>query len=76
MQQQSSSPKKDEYRGYGRWAGIGFEFVGVLAVFCYMGYKLDEMLNTSPWFMLAAFAVGFLGMFYIILKQSLNIRRK
>ena len=76
MQQQSDAKKNDDSRAYARWAGLGFEFVGVLAVFCYMGYKLDEMLNTSPWFLLVFFAVGFIGMFYIILKQSWNMWRK
>ncbi|MGA1980751.1 MAG: AtpZ/AtpI family protein [Sedimentisphaerales bacterium] len=76
MQQQSSSQKNDNGREYAKWAGLGFEFVGVLAVFCYMGYKLDKALNTSPWLLLAAFAVGFIGMLYIILKQSWRIWRK
>ena len=76
MQPQSSSQKNDDGRDYAKWAGLGFEFVGVLAVFCYMGYKLDETLNTDPWFLLVFFAVGFIGMFYIILKQSWNIWRK
>jgi F0F1-type ATP synthase assembly protein I len=76
MQQQSSSSKNGDGRGHAGWAGLGFEFVGVLAVFCYMGYKLDEMLNLSPWLLLVFFAVGFIGMLYMILKQSLDIRRK
>ena len=76
MQQQSGSQKNDNGREYARWAGLGFEFVGVLAIFCYMGYRLDKALNTSPWFLLTGFAVGFIGMFYTILKQSWNMWRK
>jgi F0F1-type ATP synthase assembly protein I len=76
MQQQSSSQKDDERHTYAKWAGLGFEFVGTLAIFCYMGYKLDEKLHTSPWFLLIFFAAGFIGMFYIILKQSWNLWRK
>jgi F0F1-type ATP synthase assembly protein I len=74
--QQTGTQKNDDGRTYARWAGLGFEFVGVLAIFCYMGYKLDASLNTSPWFLLVFFAVGFIGMFYTILKQSWNMWRK
>ena len=74
--QQGGPQKNDDGRNYARWAGLGFEFAGVLAVFCYMGYKLDEALNTSPWLLITGFAVGFAGMFYMILKQSWNMWRK
>jgi F0F1-type ATP synthase assembly protein I len=75
MQQESNSQKNDD--GYNaKWFGIATEFVGVLAVFCYIGYKLDKALDSSPWFLLTGFAVGFTGMFYTILKQSRKIWRK
>jgi F0F1-type ATP synthase assembly protein I len=63
-------------RGYTRWLGFGVEFGGVLAVFCYLGYKLDQKLNTSPWFLLAGFFLGFVGMLYIVIKETWNQGRK
>ncbi len=76
MEQQSDSKKDNDSRNYLRWVGLGFEFAGVLAIFCYMGYQVDKALDTSPWFLLGGFAVGFLGMFYTILKQSWYMWRK
>ena len=76
MNQQSSSPKNDNNRNYAKWASLGFEFVGVLAVLSFMGYKLDKAWDTSPWFLLAGFAVGFISMFYLIWKRSWYIWRK
>jgi len=63
---------------YARWVGFGIEFCGVLAVCCYLGYKLDQRLNSSPWFLLAGFFVGFAGMLYIVFKETFpeKFRRK
>ena len=52
-----------------RWMGLGIEFGGVIAVFCFMGYLLDKKLNSSPWFLLIGFFVAFIGMFYMIVKD-------
>ncbi len=76
MEQDNKPQKGTDDRGYVKWTGIGFEFAGVLAVFCYIGYKLDQKLNSSPWFLLAGFFVGFATMFYMIIKETFNIRRK
>jgi F0F1-type ATP synthase assembly protein I len=63
-------------QGYTRWLGFAVEFCGVLAVCCYLGFKLDEKLNTLPWFLLAGFFVGFSGMIYLIIKETSNLGRK
>ena len=76
MDRESSSQKKDNNHNYAKWASLGFEFVGVLAVLSFMGYKLDEAWDTSPWFLLAGFAVGFISMLYMIFKQSWYTWRK
>ena len=74
---QEGNSQQDNGRGdYLRWAGVGIEFCGVLGVFCYLGYKLDEALDTSPWFLLAGFFVGFLGMLYVLIKQAWPTQRK
>jgi F0F1-type ATP synthase assembly protein I len=63
---------------YARWVGFGLEFCGVLAICCFLGYKLDQRLNSSPWFLLVGFLVGFAGMLYIIIKETFpeKFRRK
>jgi F0F1-type ATP synthase assembly protein I len=68
--------QNDDKQNYVRWLGFGIEFAGVVGLFCYIGYKLDEALNTSPGFLLGGFFVGFVGMFYLLLKEARNIRDK
>jgi F0F1-type ATP synthase assembly protein I len=72
-----NEPKPDNTKSnYAKWFGFGIEFCGVVAVFCYIGYRLDLILNTTPWLLLGGFFVGFIGMFYIILKDTRDIWRK
>jgi F0F1-type ATP synthase assembly protein I len=59
---------------YVQWVGLATEFCGVLAVCSYGGYKLDEALHASPWFLIAGFFVGFGGMMVLIVKQIRRMR--
>ncbi|MGA2916243.1 MAG: AtpZ/AtpI family protein [Sedimentisphaerales bacterium] len=74
MSQQTSEQKKTP--AYAKWLGFGTEFGGVIAVFCYIGYKVDTALNTSPYFLLAGFFISFIGMLYLVIKQTMDNRRK
>lgn len=71
-----SMEQDNDRRNYTRWLGVGIEFCGAIGIFSYIGYKLDEVLDTSPWFMLTGFFLGFACMFYILVKQGSNIGRK
>ena len=72
-----NEPKPNNRKvNYTKWFGFGIEFGGVIAVFCYIGYRLDQSWNTKPWLMLAGFFVGFTGMLYLVLKEVWNIWRK
>ena len=75
MQESQKSPEGNR-NNYTRWFGFGIEFCGVLGVFCYIGYRIDQALNTEPWFLVGGFFVGFAGMFYLLLKETGIIRRK
>ena len=68
--------RTDSKTTYARWAGFGIEFGGVVAVFCAIGYWLDQKWNTSPWFLLTGFFLAFIGMFYNIWKQTRDLRHK
>jgi F0F1-type ATP synthase assembly protein I len=48
----------------------------VVAVFCAIGYWLDQKWNTSPWLLLTGFFIGFASMFYNIWKQTGSMRQK
>jgi len=67
----SDKNSKDD-NDYLKWSNIGLEFGGVIVVFCYIGYKIDAALNSSPYFLLGGFFTGFIGMFYLIYKQINN----
>jgi F0F1-type ATP synthase assembly protein I len=75
--EQTNDDKKDDGKGsYVQWTGIGIEFCGVIAVFCYMGYRLDEAWHTGPWLLITGFFVGFIGMLYLIIKRAMNMDHK
>ena len=74
MSEQTSEQKNKQ--NYTKWLGSGTEFGGVIAVFCYIGYKVDIALNTSPYFLLAGFFLSFTGMLYLLIKQTMDNRRK
>jgi F0F1-type ATP synthase assembly protein I len=71
-----TSLRKRSGQNYTKWLGFGTEFGGVIAVFCYIGYRIDAAINTSPYFLLAGFFVSFIGMLYLIIKEVFDIRRK
>lgn len=64
--------KKDRYfdRDSMRWMSAGVEFCGVIGIFCFGGYKLDEHFDTSPAWLLTGFFVSFAGMVYLFYKES------
>jgi F0F1-type ATP synthase assembly protein I len=68
-------PNNKKWQNLLRWSGLGIEFAGVVALFCYFGYKLDEKFHTSPWLLLAGFFVAFVGMMYLIFKDTRKLWR-
>ena len=75
MSPQENQPDSKKWQALMKWSGLGIEFVGVIVLFCYFGFKLDEKLQTSHWFFLAGFFLGFIGMLYIIIKDTRNLWR-
>ena len=75
MSPQENQSENNKWKALMKWSGLGIEFTGVIILFCYFGYKLDEKLQTSPWFLLAGFFLGFIGMLYIIIKDTRNLWR-
>jgi F0F1-type ATP synthase assembly protein I len=64
--------KKDSQHQGLRWMGAGVEFCGVISIFCFLGYKLDQHFETSPSLLLTGFFVGFTGMVYLFYKESIK----
>ncbi len=86
MSEQTSEQKRPSAEGgtpssgvgqtYAKWLGVGIEFGGVIAVFCYIGFRIDAAYNTSPYFLMGGFFFSFTGMLYMIIKQAMDNRRK
>ncbi|MBI5361641.1 MAG: AtpZ/AtpI family protein [Planctomycetes bacterium] len=63
-----SSTRAPLRRDFGRYAGLGFQFVAALAVFGLAGWWLDQRLGLEPWLLvLGIFLGGALG-FYSLLR--------
>ena len=71
--------KKDSGTGEGaggdggglRWMSAGIEFCGVIAIFCYIGYRLDRYFGFEiPFMLMTGFFIGFIGMLYLFYKDS------
>ena len=58
-----------------RWMSFGIEFVGVMGIFTFAGYWADERLGTKPWLMIVGLVVGFIGMTYLLFKETANWRK-
>ncbi len=72
---QENQSENNKWKALMKWSGLGVEFAGVIFLFCFFGYKLDEHFQTSPWLLLAGFFLGFIGMLYIIIKDTRNLWR-
>lgn len=60
--------------GAGRWLGLGVEFGGVIGIFTWAGYWADRKLGSSPWLMVTGLMVGFVGMTYLLYKETRDFR--
>ena len=68
------SKRKSDREGY-RWMGYSVEFIGVIGLFMWFGYLADQKFHTSgPWWMLTGFIVAFVGMIYLLLKETGSIK--
>lgn len=64
-------------RQHYRWLGFGIELVGVTCFFMWLGYLADKKFQTSgPWWLLTGFVVAFVGMIYLLIKETFKIDRK
>ncbi|MCH9022105.1 MAG: AtpZ/AtpI family protein [Planctomycetes bacterium] len=60
-----------------RWLGFGFEFVGVICFFMWLGYLADQKFQTTgPWWLLTGFFVSFVGMIYLLIKETFDLGRR
>ena len=61
-------------QGKSPWAmaGVGLQFAVTTAVFAFIGYFLDKRYGWSPWGVIGCSLVGFIGGFYLLIKEFLK----
>lgn len=60
----------------GRYAGLGFQFTGVLLAFGALGWWLDGLLGTRPWFLIVGVFLGAACAFLALLRAVPAARRR
>ena len=68
--------KDSDGRAYLKWAGLGFEFAAVVALFTYFGYLADQRWGHEPWGVLIGGAIGFTGGLYHLVREGLAMNRE
>ena len=58
-----------------RWSSLGIEFVGVMGIFTYLGYLCDKRFGTGPWLMFVGIIIAFVGMTYLLFKETKKWRQ-
>jgi ATP synthase protein I len=50
LNQMKTDPKKPPLNSYAYYSGMGFQMLAIILCGVFGGYKLDEWLNTRPFF--------------------------
>jgi len=59
-----------------RGLNLGLEFAGVVGIFAYAGWYLDQQLgHEEPWMMLTGAVVAFVGMTYLLFRETASWRK-
>ncbi|MEM6764514.1 MAG: AtpZ/AtpI family protein [Bacteroidota bacterium] len=61
---------KKPVHNYIKYAGLGFEILACLLIFCGIGYALDSWQETEkPWFLLTFSLLGCAAALYLMIKS-------
>jgi F0F1-type ATP synthase assembly protein I len=55
-----------------KYAGLGLQFAGTVAIFAYLGYELDRWKNWSPWGLVTLSMIAVIGNLYLLIKEGLK----
>ena len=73
MKKKNLQRKKKQLDSYIKYSSLAFQMGGTIALFCWLGVKLDEWKQLStPWFTIVFSLVGVGVSLYSVLKQLLN----
>jgi ATP synthase protein I len=60
---------------WGKYAGLGIEFITAVGVGIALGALLDRWLGTLPWFLIVGAALGFFTGLYLMIKVARQVFR-
>ena len=63
-------------QGYWKYAGLGFEFAGVVGLFFYFGYLADQRWHSDPWGLLIGGGIGLIGGTYLLAKEGFRMMKQ
>ena len=68
-----SEPDSDSdsrLRALAKYSGLGFQMLGIIGVFTFLGMKLDGYLHSKkPWWTAALALVGVIGAIYQVIRS-------
>jgi F0F1-type ATP synthase assembly protein I len=66
--------KKRDFSAYAKYSAAGFQMFAVIAVFAFIGYKIDENRNAKQPLFTAFFSlVGVLASLYLVIRSIKNL---
>ena len=70
-------PKDNTLLTYGRYGALGFEFAGAVLAGIFVGRYLDDILETTPLFMVLGAVAGMAGALYrlVVVLQHLSPKK-
>ncbi|UOR04433.1 AtpZ/AtpI family protein [Hymenobacter aerilatus] len=64
------SDSDSRLRALAKYSGLGFQMLGIIGVFTFIGIKLDDYLNTKkPWWTVAFVLVGVISAMYQVIRS-------
>lgn len=69
MEQKPTEKEKQPLNAYIKYSSMGFQMVGVIGVFTFIGYKIDQAQNTStPYYTAGLSLIGVAISLYFVFK--------
>ncbi|NLE30027.1 MAG: AtpZ/AtpI family protein [Phycisphaerae bacterium] len=60
---------------YLKYSGLGFELAGAVAIFCLIGYFVDQRWGTSPIGLITGAIIGIVGGMYLLIKEAYGMNK-
>lgn len=68
-EKRSSKNEKPPFNTYIKYSGLGFQMIGIIAVFTFAGYKIDAWQhNQTPYYTAGLSLTGVILALYIVFK--------